>query len=80
MNKPEFIGKVGAIVLAAFVGLIVSTSFAFAILLARTSRYAASRRDSTVDISRMHLLQVQESPKNSAVRLNAIWRERSQTQ
>jgi hypothetical protein len=79
MHKIGSTGKVSALVSFAYVALVMGVCVSFIILLARSSRHATLRRATPVDISRIHLLQLQESPKNSAIRLNEIWqRERSE--
>ena len=78
MDKTGMMREVRAIISFAYVALIVSTGVFFAVWLERISRHASARGDSALDISKTHLLQGQESPKSSAMRLNAIWmRERN---
>jgi hypothetical protein len=78
----DTLGKVeknNAIVSPAFVALAIGMSAFFALLLARMLRHASAKSDSEVDISTKHFAPGQESPRNSAIRLNATWmRERSQ--
>ena len=78
MYKTGMMREVHAMISFAYVALIIGAGVFFAVLLVRTSRHASARGDSALDISKTHLLQGQESPKSSAMRLNAIWmRERS---
>jgi len=78
MHKTGIMGEVGAIVSFAYVALIIGAGVFFAVLLERILRHASARGDSALNISKTHLLQGQESPKSSAMRLDAIWmRERS---
>ena len=79
MDKTGMMSEVRAIISFAYVALIISTGVFFAVWLERISRRASARGESALDLSKTHLLQGQESPKSSAMRLNAIWtRERSQ--
>lgn len=79
MNTTRMIEKMDAIISRTLVALIIGTGAFFAVLLARTLRRASVRHNSSLDISNIHLLSGQESPQNSAMRLNAIWmREQSQ--
>jgi hypothetical protein len=78
MDKIGIMKKIDAIISPIYMALMVGTGVFFAVLLARLARHT-SKSESTLDISQPHWLQGQESPKSSAIRLNAIWlRERSQ--
>jgi hypothetical protein len=78
MHKTGMMREVRAMISFAYVALIIGAGVFFAVLLERILRHASARGDSALDISKTHLLQGQESPKSSAMRLNAIWmRERS---
>jgi hypothetical protein len=80
MYKTGMMREVRAIISFAYVALIIGTGVFFAVWLERISRHATARGEPALDISKTHLLQRQESPKKSAVRLNAIWiRKRSQS-
>jgi len=80
MRTTGMMKQVRAIISFAYIAFIVGTGVFSAILLKRLSRHAIARSDSALDISKTHLLHGQESPRNSAIRLNAIWmREGSQT-
>jgi hypothetical protein len=79
MGKTGMMEKIYAIILRVNVALIIGTGVFFAVFLARALRYALASDESALDISKTHRLEAQESPKSSAMRLNAIWmRERSQ--
>jgi hypothetical protein len=79
MFKTGMMRQVRAIISFAYVALIIGTGVFFAVLLERISELVSARGNSALDISKTHWLQGQESPKSSAMRLNAIWmRERSQ--
>jgi len=78
MYKTGMMREVRAIISFAYVALIIGAGVFFAVLLERILRHASARGDSALNISKTHLLQGQESPKSSAMRLDAIWmRERS---
>ena len=79
MDKTGMMREVRAMISFAYVALIIGTGVFFAVLLERILRHASARGNSALDISKTRLLPGQESPKSSAMRLNAIWvRERSQ--
>jgi hypothetical protein len=79
MFKTGIMKKIDTIVSSAYVALLIGTGVFFAVWLERLLRYPSAKDNSTLDISTTHLLQKQESPKNSAIRLNALWvNERSQ--
>lgn len=79
MYKTGIMREVGAIILFVFVALIIGTGVSFAVWLERIARHASAKGDSRLEISKTRLLIGQESPKSSAMRLNATWiGERSQ--
>jgi hypothetical protein len=79
MFKTGIMRKIDTIISSAYVALIISTGVFFAVWLERILKHRSDNDSSTLDISTTQLLQGQESPKSSAVRLNALWmRERSQ--
>jgi phosphate/sulfate permease len=79
MDKVGVMGKIGAIISSMYIVPIIGAGVFLAAVLAHWVRRTVARDNAALDLSKSHVLQVQESPQSSALRLNAIWmRERSQ--